>query len=141
MNSGLEPINAFKYQRIKMGDTFANGSADAAIQPASVMRPFTSETGRAAGLRTRANRWRDYKQAIELQSVMVDIAKDREIKAGERASSARVWVDLFYARRVMLGLGDPKSVPASNDPAAAPRKRKQGTAKTEASDGPSDGPA
>lgn len=123
-----------------MNDTFADGRADGPTQPVSNMRPFNSETGRAAGMRTRANRWRDYKQAIELQSVMVDIAKDGEIKAGERASSARVWVDLFYARRVMLGLGDPKSVPASNDPASAPRKRKPGTsaAQTALSDGPAE---
>ena len=100
------------------------------------LTPFTSESARAIGEKTRYRRWRDYNQAIELQSVMVDIAKDGEIKAGERASSARVWVDLFYARRVMLGLGDPKSVPALNDPVKAIRKRKLAAALSESSDGP-----
>ena len=104
--------------------------------PALRLTPFTSETARIAGSKPKTARWRDYRNALKLQEIMIGVAEDSEAKGSEKASAARVWVELYEARRMMLGLGAPKPVPAANDPATAPRKRKPASALSESSDGP-----
>lgn len=95
--------------------------------------PFTTETAIAAASKPRQARWRDYRNALAIQDILLKRIQDEETKTSEAAQAARVWVDLFGVRRVMLGLGAPKSVPASNDPAVAKSKRKAAQAEEPAS--------
>jgi hypothetical protein len=101
------------------------------------LTPFTPETAAKAGSKPKTERWRDYRNALRLQELMIQVAEDDEAKGSEKASAARVWVDLLAARRIMLGLGSPKAVTAANDPSASPkRKRGQSSAQQSASPTP-----
>ena len=97
---------------------------------------FNSESGRAAILKHLAGRRRDYKDCLELQAVAKRIATDEKTKPAEVSQSIRAWVELMAERRIMRGIGLPKSVPAANDPANQKPKRKPAAALSESSDGP-----
>ena len=56
----------------------------------------------------------NYRQALSFQRIMVEKAKDPEISAAALASLASAWKSLEELKRVIRGVGAPKSVPARN---------------------------
>jgi len=74
--------------------------------------------------RHRSRARKAYTQALELQAILMDDARNEQTTAAARAQAARAWVDLEQQKRVILGLGAPKPVAAANDPTLQPAKRK-----------------
>ena len=97
---------------------------------------FTQEERERGSRAPKLRMKQAYRQSLELQKLMHQMAMDTKLKATERASAARVWVDLCDQGRIIAGIGLPKSVPAANDPASASPKRKPAAALSESSDGP-----
>lgn len=91
------------------------------------MATFTPNTAHAAAILPRRKFKQAYREAALIQRVLLEKITAEDVRLAEASQASRAWVELHDLQRRLLGLGDPKSVPASNDPTLEPKRRKPGS--------------
>lgn len=71
-------------------------------------------------VRKRPGKKRSLRQAVELQTLVYQRAKDRDLKANDLASLARAWDILEERMRILKG----QPLPGSMKPVAKPQKQR-----------------
>ncbi len=110
--------------RVNAGDCCNAIPSMVAIEPATLSMPFVSnaDAQSIATLPRPAGR-SELRQAVKIQRLLMIDMESGETLPPARAQLARAWDAISERIRILRGLGAPKAVPATNDPAATPRRR------------------